>query len=213
MLSMLALASSQKNTFNYCSTPHLPTMENASVAPQVGNPCDLGDENQSKLSRSDIQQVVCFCPCLYLECSPSDQWVWKKKTSECWGEETEFKWKPVRSNVNDRSRAVRSVYYCSRRGRHMTKEKKKIPKLRLTSHSPPWAHTHPDSFKLPLKLSCSTGNNQCFPRDKHYSCSHSVSEQPANFPHIYSCLWSGQLDVALHLTSDHGRKCPYCPCY
>lgn len=125
MLSMLALASSQKNTFNYCSTPHLPTMENASVAPQVGNPCDLGDENQSKLSRSDIQQVVCFCPCLYLECSPSDQWVWKKKTSECWGEETEFKWKPMRSNVNDRSRAVRSVYYCSRRGRHMTKEKKK----------------------------------------------------------------------------------------
>lgn len=100
-------------------------MENASVVPQVGNPCDLGDENQSKLSRSDIQQVVCFCPCLYLECSPSDQWVWKKKTSECWGEETEFKWKPMRSNVNDRSRAVRSVYYCSRRGRHMTKEKKK----------------------------------------------------------------------------------------
>lgn len=79
MLSMLALASSQKNTFNYCSTPHLPTMENASVVPQVGNPCDLGDENQSKLSRSDIQQVVCFCPCLYLECSPSDQWVWKNK--------------------------------------------------------------------------------------------------------------------------------------
>lgn len=93
------------------------------------------------------------------------------------------------------------------------REKKKIPKLRLTSHSPPWAHTHPDSFKLPLKLSCSTGNNQCFPRDKHYSCSHSASEQPANFPHIYSCLWSGQLDVALHLTSDHGRKCPYCSCY
>lgn len=213
MLSMLALASSQKNTFNYCSTPHLPTMENASVAPQVGNPCDLGDENQSKLSRSDIQQVVCFCPCLYLECSPSDQWVWKNNLRMLrWRDWVQVKADEIECKWQEPSSAF-CLLLQSTRKTYDEREKKKIPKLRLTSHSPPWAHTHPDSFKLPLKLSCSTGNNQCFPRDKHYSCSHSASEQPANFPHIYSCLWSGQLDVALHLTSDHRRKCPYCPCY